>query len=123
MVHPQFGSLPFSLVLKPNERHVAKIQSKGYKERMSNITFIFPRKSDPLSLSPQQAPHFFFAYLLLLHHHCHMSIKGTEIKACWRRQGKTRPILLDPHNAASFSTWNPTIGVGCKTCTLCTMVN
>ena len=32
-----------------------------------------------------------------------MSIKGTEIKACWRKQGKTSPILLDPQNAARLA--------------------
>ena len=32
-----------------------------------------------------------------------MSIKGTEIKACWRKQGKTSRILLDPQNAARLA--------------------
>ena len=60
---------------------MAKTQSKGYKESTLNTTFVFLKKSNPLSLSPQQASLFFFASLLLLHHHRHMSIEGIEIKA------------------------------------------
>jgi len=66
---------------------VAKTQSKGYKESTSNTTFVShnlltPKKSDP-SLSLPNKP------LSSSHHQCHMSIRSTEIKACWRRRSKT----------------------------------
>ena len=100
--HLQFGSHPFSPILKPMSNtwqgHNPRVTNRA--REIQHLSFL---GSLTLSLSPQQASLFFSASLLLLHHHRHISIKGTKIKACWRKQGKTSPILLDPHNATRLA--------------------